>query len=398
MTRKHLEVILYLEDGWTEEKAEQVCTSKKSVKKYAIIRHDHDLNPDGTPIKPHLHVYINCGKTSVNFKNVAAWFNTTENMVCKIKGTMFDVINYYPHGSCDDKHHYSVDDIVANFDVKAFLEEHARKASVDHLIELCANGTITPLNYTEHISGPVYAANERKIQSAWKYASDLRSVAAQGTCERTIIWLYGDTMVGKGVLCKMIAQSKKLPIYFTSTGKDPFGEYHGEPVAVLDDLRPGEPFSFAELLKITDPNNLCSVHSRYRNKELVSSLIFITSPLSPVEFVRQYCLINENGSQLYRRLSEVWYVTTSTITVSKYDVAQETFIPSPPCTNPVPAYLATLPPAPPSIDGNEILALLNQEYAPAPGSISEQLTLFPSTSQAVPSALPQTDIKEVLPF
>ena len=59
MTRKHLEVILYLEDGWTEEKAEQVCTSKKSVKKYAIIRHDHDLNPDGTPIKPHLHVYIN---------------------------------------------------------------------------------------------------------------------------------------------------------------------------------------------------------------------------------------------------------------------------------------------------------------------------------------------------
>lgn len=402
MKRKHLEVILYPEDGWTEEKAEQVCTSKKSVSKYAIIRHDHDLNPDGTPKKPHIHVYINCGKTSVEFKHVAGWFNTAENKVGKVEGTMFDVINYYPHGSCDDKHHYSVDDIVANFDVKAFLEQHTKRLVVDRLLEQCADGTITPLNYTEYISGPVYAANERKIQSAWKYASDRRSAEAQGTCERTVFWLYGATMVGKGELCKMIARSKNLPLYFTSTGKDPFGEYRNEPIAVLDDIRPHEPFTFAELLKITDPHNRSSVNSRYRNKDLVCPLIFITSPLSPVEFASKYSLENESAAQLYRRLAEVWHVTQPAINISKYDVDKGVFVNTSLRPNPVPAYLATLAPALPAIDGDEVLGQLYRTYAPTPSYTPEQQTLFPNDEATTPGSVdtntPPDDKEEVLPY
>lgn len=386
---KELEAILYPGDGWDPESIIKVLEKRKSVKEYAIILHDKDINENGELKKPHYHTFMNFGNTNWTFEDVAKWFPISVEMVGRIKTNKALTLRYYLNENEPEKHLYSIDDMVANFDVQGYLDKQKQKASLNKLLQQCADGTITQLNYTEYISGPVYAANERKIQSAWKYASDKRSIAAQGTCQRTIFWLWGDTMVGKGELCKMFARNKGQPIYFTSTGKDPFGEYHGEPVAVLDDLRPGEPFSFAELLKITDPNNLCSVHSRYHNKELVSTLIFITSPLSPVEFVRQYYLVDEDGSQLYRRLSEVWHVTTSTITISKYDIAQHTFIAAPPSPNPVPAYLATLTPAPPAINGDEVLAQLNQTYAPTPSYTPEQQTLFSDDTD---------NMKEVLPF
>lgn len=48
--------------------------------------------------------------------------------------------------------------------------------------------------------------------------------------ERPVLWFYGDTAVGKSLLCKLIAGRQQLPIYFTSTGTDPFGEYRGEKI------------------------------------------------------------------------------------------------------------------------------------------------------------------------
>ena len=400
--KRHVEVVLYMEDGWTYEKIVALMESKRSVKEFAAMLHDQDVNGDGTPKKPHFHIYINFGGSAPEFKYIAAWFNIPESRVQKIKTNKPTVLCYYTHENEPYKHQYPLEDMVANFDVAAYLKEHEQKASVSKVIQQCADGTITPLNYTEHISGSIYAANERKIQSAWKYASDLRSIASQGTCERTIIWLHGATMVGKGELCKMVARSRNLPLYFTSTGKDPFGEYRNEPIAVLDDLRPYEPFTFAELLKITDPHNLCSVKSRYRNKELVCPLIFITSPLSPVEFASRYNLENESAAQLYRRLAEVWHVTQPAINISKYNVDMGVFVNTSLRPNPVPAYLATLAPALPAIDGDEVLGQLYRTYVPTPGYIPEQQTLFPNDEAATPESVdtntPPNYEKEVLPF
>ena len=403
MRKKQVDVTgLYPEDGWTHEKIVTIAESKKSVKEYAIMLHNQDVNEDGTLKKPHFHVYIYFGGSAPEFKYVAAWFNISEHMIQKIKTNKATVLRYYTHENAPHKHQYPLEDMVANFDVAAYLKEHEQKASVSKVIQQCADGTITPLNYTEHISGSIYAANERKIQSAWKYANDRRSAEAQGTCERTVIWLYGATMVGKGELCKMIARSRNLPIYFTSTGKDPFGEYRNEPIAVLDDIRPHEPFTFAELLKITDPHNRSSVNSRYRNKDLVCPLIFITSPLSPVEFASKYSLENESAAQLYRRLAEVWHVTQPAINISKYDVDKGVFVNTSQRPNPVPAYLATLAPVLPAIDGDEVLDQLYRTYVPTPGYIPEQQTLFPNDEAAAPESvysnpLPD-DEKEVLPF
>lgn len=365
MRRKHFEIILYVEDGWGQKTIQEILDSKKSVKRYAFMLHDQDVDDNGAPEKAHYHVYCNCGQTSVDFKNVAQWFDTQENKVGKIETNMASVLRYYMHENQPDKHPYPLENMVANFDVRTFLEGETQNASINALIQQCADGTITPLNYTQYIDPVLYAKYERKIQAAWKYAGDLNSAAANGVCERTVIWLYGREAVGKGELCKMVARDKNKPIYFSSTGSDPFGEYRGQPIAVLDDLRPIEPFSFEELLKITDPHNRCFIKSRYRNKDLTASLLFITSPLSPVKFVERYHLNGEDGSQLYRRLSEVWHVTKEDISIYKYDLTEGAFVETSQKPNPVPLYLAALPPVPPALDGNAVLDALYESYAPA---------------------------------
>ena len=50
---KHLEIVLYAEDGWNDGKIESVVQSKQSVKQYAYILHDKDLDDDGQLKKPH---------------------------------------------------------------------------------------------------------------------------------------------------------------------------------------------------------------------------------------------------------------------------------------------------------------------------------------------------------
>lgn len=401
MRRKHFEIVLYLEDGWGPQNIQEILESKRSVKRYAFMLHDHDVDDKGAPEKAHYHVYCNCGQTSVDFKNVANWFDTQENRVNKIETNMATVLRYYTHENQPDKHPYPLENMVANFDVKAFLEGEAQKASIDELIQQCADGTITPLNYTQYIDPVFYAKYERKIQAAWKYAGDLHSITANGVCERTIIWLYGREAVGKGELCKMVARNKNEPIYFSSTGNDPFGEYRGQPIAVLDDLRPLEPFSFAELLKITDPHNRCSIQSRYRNKDLTASLVFITSPFSPIQFVEKYHLNGEEGSQLYRRLSEVWHVTKGTVSIHKYDMSAGAFVETSQKPNPVPHYLAALPPVPPALDGDTVLDMLYGSYVPAPIHVSGRPPPFSAQESKGPDSadgVVTDNKKEVLPF
>lgn len=96
------------------------------------------------------------------------------------------------------------------------------------------------LNYTQYIDprSPlpnIYGnlkmhGNTRVLR--WWLKNDLNNR------ERPVLWFYGDTAVGKSLLCKLIAGRQQLPIYFTSTGTDPFGEYRGEKIVVLTTCAP----------------------------------------------------------------------------------------------------------------------------------------------------------------
>ena len=395
---KQMEVKLYLDDGWTISKIGETLKARTSIKEYAMILHDKDSDENGAHVKDHFHLYLHFGNTNWKYEDVAKWFGVKVNHVERVKSNKAFVLRYYTHEGQPEKHQYPVEAIVANFDVKAYLDKMAQKVNLDTLIAKCAAGEITRLNYTQYIDPIIYAKHRNLFDSAWKYSDAVLATKNDlSTQERPALWLHGDTSVGKSLLCKLLAGRQQLPIYFTSTGGDPFGEYHGEDIVVLDDLRPEKPFSFESLLKIIDPYNVCAVQSRYHNKYLTCKQIIVTSPMSPEQYAAQSYLQGENAAQLYRRLSEVWKVTQSDINISKYDLGLRSFVAIDTRPNPVPAYLATRAPSAPTFSGGDILTKLNAEYAPPTVPAAPAPSAGGSTPGG-PTGTAADDEKEVLPF
>ena len=82
---KRAEVILYAEDGWDKGKIISIIELKQSIKEYAFILHDSDLDDNNEIKKPHFHIYLGFGSTNVQFEHIAAWFHTKTELVQKIK-------------------------------------------------------------------------------------------------------------------------------------------------------------------------------------------------------------------------------------------------------------------------------------------------------------------------
>lgn len=337
---KRLEIILYPEDGWTKETILDVINSKKSIKKYAFILHDQDVDEEDKPVKPHYHVYLGFGNTNVQYEHAAKWFGTTPDKVQRIKSNLAITLQYYMHLHQDSKHPYPMEAIVANINIAAELATHQAEIFLNDLIRQCADGTITPYNYTDYISPTIYSRHEAKFQRAWAYADQKRNNALEGQRSCHTIWVYGKSGTGKTTLCKRYADAQHLPSYTIATGKDPFSHYAGQPVLILDDLRPSEPFDYMELLRVIDPHYTAPMQSRYRNKILNCSLIFITTVYRPEDFVNFLHLSKQDSAtQLYRRLHEVWYVTNDTIQIWAYHLDENKFTLVHTVENPVPNYI-----------------------------------------------------------
>ena len=324
---KHLEIVLYAEDGWNDGKIETVAQSKQSVKQYAYILHDKDLDDDGQLKKPHYHLYLNFGQNNVQFEHAAKWFDTSPNKVERIKTSKLFTLQYYLHKNEPGKHQYPLEALRANFDVAAFLESASKTASFQKILEQCADGTITPWNYDTYIDPVTYAKHGNQLARAWDYAEHSRAKKAEGQRTCAVIWAYGRSGMGKTTVCRLYAQKLGLTVYLSATGKDLLSHYCGQSALILDDLR-SDTFSYEELLKILDPHYNAPVHSRYRDKVLRCDRIFITTVEHPREFVSRYKLsANDSAEQLYRRLDEVWEVTAAAVRAEKYDLKHKSFLP-----------------------------------------------------------------------
>lgn len=57
----------------------------QTIKQWAYIIHDKD------DTRPHYHIYLNFGGSSVDTKAVAEWFKIGENFISKVKGRRTDM-------------------------------------------------------------------------------------------------------------------------------------------------------------------------------------------------------------------------------------------------------------------------------------------------------------------
>lgn len=360
---KHIEVIAYPEDGWDTSRILDVISRHRIIKHYVIICHDRDVDEHGRPIKPHIHIYLNFGQSNATFQNVANWFGIDEHCVNRVKGHMYDVVRYYTHQDYPEKAYYAPHEMVSDLDIEQFLSSHPMMANLDNILDKCAAGVITRFNYDKFIHPVIFAKHESKIKKAWEFADHVHELKTAGHRSCNTIWVYGESGTGKTTVCRLLSDAQEQPVYQTATGRDPFSHYCGEPVVIIDDLRPNEQMSYVDLLKMVDPHHSCPVHSRYRNKILKCDQIFITTALSPEAFAAA-CNLSADDSciQLYRRLAEVWHVTTDTIEIRKFDMGKKKFILTAMARNPVPEYLASINIPVPKINGSLMLNNLANKF------------------------------------
>ncbi|MCG2483645.1 hypothetical protein K4P02_11940, partial [Staphylococcus epidermidis] len=159
----------------------------------------------------------------------------------------------------------------------------------------------------------LYAKNKTKIDNALNIASK-RRVEARKNMEIPVVWIYGDySGVGKTAYAKQKAEELKIAYgyssYMTSANNDPFQEYKGEEVVIIDDIKPND-IELSDLLRLLDPYNATSVRSRYSNKYVSADVIFVTSMYSPEQFFIESSIDfdKEPIDQLLRRISSVCYV------------------------------------------------------------------------------------------
>ena len=75
----------------------------------------------------------------------------------------------------------------------------------------------------------------------------------------------------------------KGELTYSASSKNPFDNYAGEEILILDDLRE-DSLSATDWLKLFDPVNSARMSARYRNKLVVPRLVIMSAYMSPKQF------------------------------------------------------------------------------------------------------------------
>ena len=280
-------------------KVTDVLNNKSSIRDWAYIIHDKDVNNDNEPVKPHIHLCVRL-KDSYDSKYISNWFNVAENYICKIKGRWSDMLSYLTHKNAPEKHQYDDNEVISNFDWVKVRDSGSGDVRKNEIVNLIVNGDIREFNYFDYISIEEYDKYKRSIDNAFKYRLDkIKGVARNMEC----VFITGDSGTGKTTYAKKIAAEKNYSIFVSSGSNDVLDDYKGQDCIILDDLRPSC-MGLSDLLKMLDNHTASSIKSRYKNKVLECKMIIITTTLDIDNFFANvFADEKETSIQLKRRCS-----------------------------------------------------------------------------------------------
>lgn len=316
----YVQYLEYINFDSFDELTENVMNELGNEYQIASIVHDKDIDEVTGKIKdPHIHiVFYDKGRLSLR-KLKEATRETKENYF-EFMNRKDAAFMYLIHAAKRDKNNYQYDisDVTANFDYEDYLKRirmpSKNKLTINSLLQDVLDSKIrySDIQQDNDLS-VMYAKHKSKIDNALNIASKRRAEQKKDI-EVPVIWIYGkQSGIGKTTYANQ--KSKKLEkaynysTYMTSANNDPFQDYKGEEIIIIDDIKPND-IDFSDLLRLLDPYNATSVRSRYNNKYVSADVIFVTSMYNPEEFYLEsnVDLANEPIDQLLRRISTVCHV------------------------------------------------------------------------------------------
>lgn len=288
---------------------QETCMKYKTIKQWAYILHDRD------DTRPHYHIYLNFQNSSCDTAMVASWFGIPENFIERVKGRKADVLLYLTHGndSQKNKHRYSPDEVVANFDFESEIE------SAKVLGDFSRFSYAQQLQYVNTLPVSEKTKAYAQLKRLWELHCQCLTLTADRKLD--VMFICGRSGTGKTYYAKKLLASLGYDFCISSSSNDPFQDYLGQKAIILDDLR-DRSFELEDLLKILDNNTFSSVRSRFMNKVFNGELIVITTPMPLAFWYREYRYnAFDTLEQLYRRISCYVEVTKAEIVV--YDGVDE---------------------------------------------------------------------------
>ena len=301
MNLRHCEIVCDVDKLKVD--LQQTFMKYKTIKKWAYIIHDKD------DTRPHYHIYLHFGKSSVDTEKIAEWFQVPPNFVEKIKGRFTDALEYLTHSneSQKNKHQYDRSLVTANFDFIMAIENSKIVGNFEKY------SYAEMLTYIDSLPVVEKTAEFSRLKKLWEL--ECRCLCLTTDRDVEVVFITGTPGSGKTTYAKRMLKALKYDFCISSSSNDPFQDYLGQRAIVLDDMR-DKSFELEDLLKILDNNTNSSIKSRFANKVFNGKMIVITSSV-PINYWYSQHRFNssEDLKQLYRRISSYIVVTKEVIKV-----------------------------------------------------------------------------------
>lgn len=308
-------------------------TEKVKLISIALIIHDKDKNDLKEIIFPHVHVYAKFSEKRT-LSRVARDLGIGEQYIEFPKnGNKYfeeNQLAYLTHAQQPDKYQYEATEVETfnTVDYPAFIKANAKKfekqsaivkrkntdESLDLINQQILRGELFLddilsdddlfLLYSNHKLQFKQAFDSYAERLAFKNLKDLR----EGNYQLTVIFFQGKSSLGKSYLAREIATQVRdyaqdngfTSRIYSAASSNPFDDYYGEDILLLDDIRP-DSLRKADWLKLLDPINTSRMSARFTNKQVVPRLILVTNTELPEQFFHVFK--DEALDQYVRRIN-----------------------------------------------------------------------------------------------
>ncbi len=316
-------------DHWRET-LEARLEAEPNIKSWAYALHDKDLDENGDPVEPHIHLVAEL-INSLNFSTIGNYVGVPAQFVTPIKQkikrgkyTVSDVggaLAYLTHRNAPEKHQYDDSEVVAKpgydwISVRTKSEmQRAEWKSFQKVLHGIEDGSIRRYNLYDFVSMQMYLDHKAEFENAFTYREGL--LKKDPNRQIDVIYITGEAGSGKTTLAKYLCEKRGLSYCVSGSSRDPVQDYNGQDCLILDDLRP-QTFDLSDLLKMLDNNTSSSVNSRYHDRWLEVQCIIITTVLSIDEFFCSMLVTGEPIAQLKRRCKTMIQLTQQTMSIYAY--------------------------------------------------------------------------------
>ena len=237
---------------------------------YYMIEH----NGESGDANRHYHIVITFGYSPVQFDTIKNRFPYGNIQTAR---SIKSCVQYLVHLNDLSKRTYEWSDVITNdpnIDRFKVLSCKTLDVRTKQYIDRIMTGEIREYNFASMIDPEVYAKRRTQLMNTLELYR--QKIGQDKSRHIRVVVCEGTTGTGKTTWVKNLCKKHEKSFCLSSSANDPWQDYKGEDVMILDEMR-SDVFSLADLLKILDNHTKSTSRSRYSNKMFLGDYIFITT-------------------------------------------------------------------------------------------------------------------------